>query len=88
MSTTDTAEFMVPVFLEFGKAVYICQCFESSLCFLLSLVAHEAAEGEDGAFQASWDAKTDQVDARTLRDFADAADILRQASPAYGCRSC
>jgi hypothetical protein len=55
-STTDnTIELMAPVFLELGKAVYICQCFESSLCFLLSLMAHESSEGEDGAFLASWD---------------------------------
>ena len=54
-TVVNTADLIAPVFLEFGKAVYICQCFESSLCFLLSLVAHESSEGEDGAFQASWD---------------------------------
>lgn len=48
-------ELLAPVFLEFGKAVYICQCFESSLCLLLSMMAHESAQGEDGAFQAAWD---------------------------------
>ena len=48
-------EALAPIYLEFGKAVYICQCFESSLCFLLSQMAHEIAEGESGAFQASWD---------------------------------
>jgi hypothetical protein len=53
--TDNTAELLAPVFLELGRAVYVCQCFESSLCFLLSLMAHESAQGEDGAFQASWD---------------------------------
>jgi hypothetical protein len=49
------AEELAPLFLEFGKALYICQCFEESLCFLLSAMTHEEAKGEDGAFQASWD---------------------------------
>ncbi len=51
----NAPELMAPVFLEFAKVVYICQCFESTLCLLLSLMAHESAEGESGAFQASWD---------------------------------
>ncbi|SRR6266581_3323194 len=46
---------LAPVILEFGKAVYICQCFESSLCLLLATMAHERADGEEGAFVASWD---------------------------------
>ncbi len=52
MATTDLIK---PVFLEFGKAVYICQCLESSLCLLLSLMEHESTKGEDGIFQAAWD---------------------------------
>lgn len=48
-------EALAPIYLELGKALYICQCFESSLCFLLSQIAHESADGESGAFQASWD---------------------------------
>src|SRR5712692_4377553 len=56
VSTDDSfSEQMAPLLLEFGKAVYICQCFESTLCFLLSLMSHEKAKGEDGAFQAAWD---------------------------------
>jgi hypothetical protein len=54
-ATNNTLEFMAPIFLEFGKAVYSCQCFESSLCFLLALMAHESSKGDDGAFLASWD---------------------------------
>ena len=53
--TVNSADLLAPVYLEFGKAVYICQCFESSLCLLLSTMSHESAEGEDGAFQAAWD---------------------------------
>lgn len=51
----NVSELIAPVMLEFGKAVYICQCFESSLCFLLSLMAQQSAGDENGAFQASWD---------------------------------
>ncbi len=54
-TTDNTPELMATVFLEFGKAVYICQCLESSLCFLLSLMRHESSHGQNGAFQASWD---------------------------------
>jgi len=56
MTTTepDVIELTKPVLLEFAKAVYICQCFESSLCLLLSLMAHEKIP-EEGAFSASWD---------------------------------
>lgn len=46
---------IAPVFLELGKAAYICQCFESSLCFLLSQMEHEKSRPEEGAFQAAWD---------------------------------
>jgi len=45
---------LAPVFLELGKAVYICQIFESSLCFLLSLLEHEIDNGEEGVFQEAW----------------------------------
>jgi hypothetical protein len=49
------SETLAPVYLELGKAVYICQCFESSLCLLLATMAHESSRGEVGAFEASWD---------------------------------
>jgi hypothetical protein len=54
-SSNVPEELMAPVFLEFGKAVYICQCFELGLCFLLSLMSHESSGGEGHVFQASWD---------------------------------
>jgi hypothetical protein len=55
MPTTepDSIELTKPVLLEFAKAVYICQCFESSLCLLLALMAHEKIS-EVGAFETSW----------------------------------
>jgi hypothetical protein len=50
----DVIELTKPVLVEFAKAVYICQCFEASLCFLLALIAHQKVP-EEGAFTASWD---------------------------------
>jgi len=44
-----------PLMLELGRAVYICQLFESSLCLLHALMSFEENEGEEGAFKASWD---------------------------------
>lgn len=55
ITDNNTSELITPVLLELGKTLLICQGFESSLCFLLSLMSHESSEGEDGAFQASWD---------------------------------
>ena len=48
-------EQLTPVFAELGRAVYACQCFEWSLRHLLSLIAHETADGEPGAYEATWD---------------------------------
>ncbi len=44
-----------PLILEFGKAVYICQAFESSLCLLHAMMTHEETGGQEEAFTASWD---------------------------------
>lgn len=44
-----------PLMIELGKAVYICQAFESSLCLLHSMMTYEETGGEEGAFNASWD---------------------------------
>ena len=53
-SEPDVVELTKALLLEFAKAVYICQCFESSLCLLLSLMAQQK-NPEHGVFQASWD---------------------------------
>lgn len=44
-----------PLFLELGKALFICQSLEESLCLLHAQMSHDKAAGEDGAFKASWD---------------------------------
>ena len=40
------------VLAEFGATMYICQMFESSLCFLHALVSEDQ---NPGSFNASWD---------------------------------
>jgi hypothetical protein len=56
MNTDDNIDTSVePIWLELGKALFICQAFESSLCFLHAQMSFEQARGEEGSFQASWD---------------------------------
>ena len=44
---SDTGDTMAtdlePLMLDLGKAVYICQAFESSLCLLHAMMTHEEA---------------------------------------------
>lgn len=46
---------LVPLFLELGKALFICQSLEESLCFLHAQMSYEEVGGQDDAFDASWD---------------------------------
>ena len=55
-----------PLMLELGKAVFICQSLEESLCFLHSQMTHEETDGEHGAFQASWDFHSSKTLGQTL----------------------
>lgn len=71
----NVSELLAPVFLEFGKAVYICQCFESSLCLLLSMMAHESAQGEDGAFQAAWDFHSKKTLGHLLKSLRERIEV-------------
>lgn len=48
-------EITSPVLLEFAMTVYICQSFESSLCFLLSLMEGNLPPKKQNNFQNSWD---------------------------------
>ena len=76
MATTepDVIELTKPVLLEFAKAVYICQCFESSLCLLLSLMAHEKTP-EDGVFEASWDFHSKKTLGQLLHRLREQIDV-------------
>lgn len=72
---TTVSDVIAPVILEFGKAVYICQCFESSLCLLLALMAHESANGEEGAFQAAWDFHSEKTLGNLLKSLRERIDV-------------
>jgi hypothetical protein len=77
------SDALTPIFLEFGKAVYICQCFESSLRLLLSQMAHERVQGETKAFQASWNfhsKKTLGQLLKALREHIEVPDELDEYS--------
>ena len=57
MSDADTviATDLQPLLLELGKALFICQNLEESLCLLHSQMSYEESGGEVEAFRASWD---------------------------------
>ncbi len=64
-----------PLILEFGKAVYICQAFESSLCLLHAMMTHQEMEGEEGAFTASWDFHSAKTLGQTINALRKRIDI-------------
>jgi hypothetical protein len=82
--TVNSSELLAPVFLAFGKAVYICQCFESSLCLLLSLLAHESSDSEDGAFQASWDFHSKKTLGALLKSLRERIDVPEELDEFLG----
>jgi hypothetical protein len=59
VSNADDAQTIAgevePIMLELGKALYLCQAFERTLVLLLSLISHEDANADDGAFDAAFD---------------------------------
>lgn len=64
-----------PLLLELGKAVYICQAFESSLCLLHAMMTHEETGGEEGAFTASWDFHSAKTLGQTINALRKRIDI-------------
>lgn len=86
MATSDDNlnEALTPVFIELGKAVYICQCFESSLCFLLSKMTHEDAQGEAGAFQAAWDFHSKKTLGKLLKTLRERIEVPKDLDEYLG----
>lgn len=76
---SDTGDTMAtdlePLMLELGKAVYICQAFESSLCLLHAMMTHEEAGGQEGAFAASWDFHSAKTLGQTINALRKRIDI-------------
>lgn len=64
-----------PLMLELGKAVYICQAFESSLCLLHAMMTYEEAGGQEGAFTASWDFHSTKTLGQTVNALRRRIDI-------------
>lgn len=71
----NISEELAPVFLELGKAVYICQSFEHSLCLLLSQLAHEKSQPEEEAFQAAWDFHSSKPMGQLLKSLRKHIDV-------------
>ena len=75
----DTGDTMAtdiePLMIELGKAVYICQAFESSLCLLHAMMTHEEAGGQEGAFTASWDFHSAKTLGQTINALRKRIDI-------------
>lgn len=76
---SDTGDTMAtdlePLMLELGKAVYICQAFESSLCLLHAMMTHEEVGGLEGAFTASWDFHSAKTLGQTVNALRKRIDI-------------
>ncbi len=74
-STDTMAVDLEPLLLELGKAVYICQAFESSLCLLHAMMSHEEMGGEEGSFTASWDFHSAKTLGQTINALRKRIDI-------------
>lgn len=74
-STDTMATDLEPLLLEFGKAVYICQAFESSLCLLHAMMSHDEMGGEKGTFTASWDFHSAKTLGQTINALRKRIDI-------------
>ena len=63
MTKTETFsnEDLDPVFRELGAALYVCQAFEHSLCYLLALNAHNQRPNEPAVASASFDLHSTQT---------------------------
>ena len=66
---------MEPVMLELGKALYLCQAFEGTLVFLLSLISHEDANAEDGAFSAAIDLYSEKTLGQLLKRLRERIEL-------------
>jgi len=76
MSTENRAESeMAPIFLELGKAVFICQSLEVSLRFLNAQLAQDDALEEEGTFGASLDYYSNETLGQSINNLRKRIDI-------------
>jgi hypothetical protein len=66
---------MAPIFLELGKALFICQSLEVSLRFLNAQLSHDEADGEEGAFGSSLDFYSNETLGQSINNLRKRIDI-------------
>src|SRR5690242_2241661 len=76
MSNENIAENeMAPIFLELGKALFICQSLEVSLRSLNAHLSHDEADGEEGAFGSSLDFYSNETLGQSINSLRKRIDI-------------
>ncbi len=66
---------MAPIFLELGKAVFICQSLEVSLRFLNAQLAQDDALEEEGTFGSSLDYYSNETLGQSINNLRKRIDI-------------
>ncbi len=81
MNTENNVENeMAPIFLELGKALFICQSLEVSLRFLNAQLAHDETAGEEEAFGASLDFYSNETLGQLINTLRKRIDISEDLS--------
>jgi len=76
MSTENKVESeMAPIFLELGKAVFICQSLEVSLRFLNAQLSQDGADEEEGTFGSSFDYYSNETLGQSINNLRKQIDI-------------
>jgi hypothetical protein len=76
MNTENPIESeMAPIFLELGKALYVCQSLEVSLRSLNALLARDVADGEEESFGASLDFYSNDTLGQSINNLRKRIDI-------------
>src|SRR5665647_2156359 len=71
---------MAPIFLELGKALFICQSPEVSLRSLNAQLSHDEADGEEGGFGSSLDAYSNESLGQLINALRKRIDITADLS--------
>lgn len=74
-----TARDMAPIFVELGKALFLCQSLEVSLRALNAQLARDDAEEED-AFGTSWDFYSNESLGQLINSLRKRVDISAELS--------
>lgn len=81
MGTENIVESeMAPIFLELGKALFICQSLEVSLRSLNAQLSHDEADGEEGTFGSSLDFYANETLGQSINNLRKRIDIPEDVS--------